>query len=76
MLLPPVVNLKTRLAGPASDLKVIVDGRVCWNMNEQDSLEVRAAEKPLRLICPPNKGYFEILRNKLNWGAGGLKIEA
>ena len=57
-----------RLAGSVNELKVIVDGRFAWNMDENDSLEVESSNKPLRLICSPKKGYFEILRSKLNWG--------
>lgn len=71
VLLPATVRVLTVLAGPAADAKVIVDGRLTWQMGENDCLEVRAAGKPLRLICSPRKGYFEILRNKLNWGGGG-----
>jgi NAD+ kinase len=70
VLLGPAVRLTTRLAGTANDLKVIVDGRLAWDMRENDLLEVEKAEKPLRLLGSPQKGYFEILRNKLNWGGG------
>jgi NAD+ kinase len=70
VLLGASVKLTTRLAGKANDLKVIVDGRLAWDMKENDVLEIVAAEKPLRLIGSPHKGYFEILRNKLNWGGG------
>lgn len=71
VLLPATVKLTTRLAGPAENVKVIVDGRSIGNMQEGSILEVEAADKPLRLIGSPNKkGYFEILRNKLNWGGG------
>jgi NAD+ kinase len=70
VLLGSSVKLTTRLAGKANDLKVIVDGRLAWDMKENDVLEIAAAEKPLRLIGSPHKGYFEILRNKLNWGGG------
>jgi len=31
-------------------------------------MRVEVAEKPLLLISSPHKGYFAILRNKLNWG--------
>lgn len=72
VLLPAAVHLRTRLAGRGTGVKVIVDGRPAWDMNETDYLEVVAAENPLRLICSPQKGYFEILRQKLNWGG---KIE-
>ncbi len=68
VLLPATMQLCTRLAGNAGEVKVIVDGRFAWEMKKDDALEVKAAEKPLRLIGSPRKGYFEILRNKLNWG--------
>ena len=68
VLLPASMSLCTRLAGDAGEVKVIVDGRYAWEMKMGDQLEVKTAEKPLRLISSPRKGYFEILRNKLNWG--------
>lgn len=73
ILLPPAARLRTRLAdgrnnSTGRDVKVIVDGQFAWEMHAGDTLEVEAAEKPLRLICSPRKGYFEILRGKLNWG--------
>jgi NAD+ kinase len=68
VLLPDTVHLNTRLAGPAADVKVIVDGQLAWNMDETDSLELALSEKPLRLICSPQNSYFDILRRKLNWG--------
>jgi NAD+ kinase len=73
VLLPAAVCLTTRLAEQANEVKVIVDGQPAWEMSASDTLEVVASERPLRLICSPQKDYFEILRNKLNWGgrAGG-----
>jgi NAD+ kinase len=68
VLLPATVKLATRMAGDASDTKVIVDGQFSWDMREKDTLEVEASDKPLLLISSLRKGYFEILRNKLNWG--------
>ena len=50
------------------DVKVMVDGRFTWEMKMNDCLVVEAAAKPLRLFSSPHKGYFTILRNKLNWG--------
>lgn len=74
VLLSPEVTLITQLAGKADNVKVIVDGRFAWRMEENARLEVRTARKPLYLISMPQKGYFEILRNKLNWGGTGNKI--
>lgn len=73
VLLPADIVLKTSLAtdaiiGKVHDVKVIVDGQLAWDMDEADTLEVCIAEKPLKLISSPQKGYFDILRRKLNWG--------
>jgi NAD+ kinase len=68
VLLPFTVRLNTRLAGHAADVKIIIDGQSAWDMREKDLLEIEASDKPLKLISSLRKGYFEILRNKLNWG--------
>lgn len=60
----------------AEKLQVIVDGRLFAELEAGDTLEVVAAAKSLRLVCSPWKGYFEILRNKLNWAAGHHKSGA
>ena len=73
VLLSPDVTLVTQLAGKAQNVKVIVDGRFTWKMVENSRLEVKTSSKPLQLISMPKKGYFEILRNKLNWGGTGNK---
>lgn len=74
VLLSPDVTLITQLGGKADNVKVIVDGRFTWKMAENSRLEVKTAKKPLLLISMPEKGYFEILRNKLNWGGIGNKV--
>ncbi len=68
VLLPADVCLTTRLTGHATDVQVIVDGQPAWDMGEEDSLEIVVSEKKLLLVCSPWEGYFDILRNKLNWG--------
>jgi len=74
VLLSPDVTLVTQLTGKADNVKVIVDGRFTWKMLENSRLEVKTASKPLHLISMPKKGYFEILRNKLNWGGTSNKL--
>jgi len=74
VLLSADVTLITQLAEKADNVKVIVDGRFTWNMVKNSRLEVKTASNPLYLISMPQKGYFEILRNKLNWGGIGHKI--
>ena len=68
VLLSPKTRVTTRLAPPSTNVKIMVDGRLGWTMEANDFLVVETAANPLRLISSPHKGYFTILRNKLNWG--------
>ncbi|MCI5159644.1 MAG: NAD(+)/NADH kinase [Candidatus Electrothrix sp. AUS1_2] len=68
VLLSPRTRVTAQLAPPSTNVKLMVDGRLGWTMRANDFRSIEAAGKPLRLISSPHKGYFDILRNKLNWG--------
>lgn len=44
------------------------DGQAGFQLRAGDELTVRRADKPLRLIKPTTRSYFEVLRTKLKWG--------
>jgi NAD+ kinase len=69
VLLPPETQVMAQLAQPSHKVKVMADGRLAWIMEASNYLRVEAAPKPLRLISSPHKGYFAILRSKLNWAS-------
>jgi len=80
VLLAPQTRLTSRLiAQHETDVQVIVDGMMTWDMKSDQILEVMASDRALQLIGSPKKGYFEILRNKLGWGGvsrgKGLNLE-
>lgn len=69
VLLPPETRLSTRIDdGPGHYAKIIIDGQSAWDMQDDEILEIEAAEHPLQLIISPHRDYFSILRNKLHWG--------
>lgn len=68
VLLSPRTQVTAQLAPPSTNVKIMVDGHLGWTMRANDFLSINAAAEPLRLISSPHKGYFDILRNKLNWG--------
>lgn len=69
VLLPPETKLSTRIDdGPGHYAKIIIDGQSAWDMQDDEILEIEAAEHPLQLIISPHRDYFSILRNKLHWG--------
>ncbi len=70
IILPPDRIITSEFIADQKDrgAKIIIDGQVAWDMLPGDILEVQTANHPLNLISSKNRDYFEILRNKLQWG--------
>ena len=47
---------------------VTFDGQAGFQLQAGDEISIRRAERPLRLIHPSTRSYFEVLRQKLKWG--------
>jgi NAD+ kinase len=47
---------------------VTFDGQAGFQLQVGDDIEVSRSDKPLRLIRPSTRSYFEVLRTKLKWG--------
>jgi NAD+ kinase len=68
LVLPASSRVAIRLAAAARNVRLTVDGQWGTEIGVGDRLELHAANKPLRLFRPPGTTYFDILRQKLNWG--------
>ncbi len=70
LLVAPDTILTAKLKnGRRHDVKVLVDGQSAWDIHLDDTIVIQASEYYLKLIASSKKDYFEILRNKLNWGS-------
>jgi NAD+ kinase len=47
---------------------VTFDGQAGFQLEAGDEIVTQRAERPLRLVKPSSRGYFEVLRTKLKWG--------
>jgi NAD+ kinase len=57
------------IVSPNTDsVYLTLDGQTGIPIQPNDRLRMKRAAERLRLIQPPRKSYFEILRNKLKWG--------
>jgi NAD+ kinase len=65
--LPLSIQLTPRRAETPRVL-VSLDGRPGCELKVGDEVRVRRAETPLRLLLPPGRSFFEVLRRKLKWG--------
>jgi NAD+ kinase len=69
VVIPDSANIEVQLHADEQDVYLTLDGQVGITLQQNDRLAMRKSERRLRLVRPMRKTYFEILRNKLKWGA-------
>ncbi len=47
---------------------VIVDGQEIYDLNKNDTIKIKIASEYIKLIHKKDRDYFDVLRDKLNWG--------
>jgi NAD+ kinase len=58
----------TPAMGERDEVFVTFDGQAECALNAGDAISVCRAREPMRLVRPATRSYFEVLREKLNWG--------
>jgi NAD+ kinase len=69
----PVVlpgHFDVELRTPDASALAVVDGQDMYEFGEGDTLRISLAESPARLLHRKAFNYFEVLKEKLNWGEG------
>ncbi len=68
LVVPTSAFIEVRLASQTESVFLTLDGQRGIPLEATDCVRISRAKEALRLIHPPNKSYFEILRSKLKWG--------
>ncbi|HPS86817.1 MAG TPA: NAD(+)/NADH kinase [Spirochaetota bacterium] len=68
IVLPAASNLRARTLTDMTNLLLTIDGQEAIEFSAGDELLFRKTDKKMKLILHPEKNYFSILREKLNWG--------
>ena len=68
VVVPNTSKIELRLSEHSDSVFLTMDGQVGVPLQAGDRVRITRAAERLKLIYPPNKTYFEILRNKLKWG--------
>lgn len=71
LVVPSNARIELRLRGDSRDVVLTVDGQWARSLLPGDCVVVTTAEKPLYLF-ESSKGYFDILKQKLHWGASAV----
>jgi NAD+ kinase len=70
IVLPDVCQLAIKVVDArGGEVHLTVDGQVGCELQEGDRVRVCASDRPLQMLVPADRNRFEVMRNKLGWGA-------
>jgi NAD+ kinase len=65
-----VIEVRPRIES-GDDIYITYDGQQGYPLQAGDIVRVRQSARKLRLVKSPTRSYFQVLREKLNWGERG-----
>ena len=68
VLVPETSIIRVLSRSPDETVFLTIDGQVGAPVVEGDTIVCRSSEYSLRLVRPPRMMFFDVLRQKLNWG--------
>jgi len=68
IVVPDDSVIEIRLMTRNEEVALTLDGQVGLPMQAGDRVTIRKSKAAFNLVQPPNRNYFDVLRNKLKWG--------
>jgi NAD+ kinase len=68
IVVPDSAEIKLRLMNENDGVVLTLDGQIGYQMQVGDTVVIRKSAANFNLVQPPNRNYFDVLRNKLKWG--------
>jgi NAD+ kinase len=68
IVMPDTAEIKLRLTNETEGVVLTLDGQIGYQMQTGDSVVIRKSATSFNLVQPPNRNYFDVLRDKLKWG--------
>ena len=68
IVVPDTAVINLHLKNENEGVVITLDGQIGYQMKTGDTVSIRKSETNFNLVQPPNRNYFDVLRNKLKWG--------
>lgn len=68
IVVPDSAEINLRLTNQSDGVVLTLDGQIGYQMQTGDCVLIRKSALTFNLVAPPNRNYFDVLRNKLKWG--------
>ncbi len=64
-----ILQLTSSVTHGVQDVTLTLDGQVGYELLPTDRVVIRKSKSMLNLVEPPDRNYFQVLREKLKWGS-------
>ena len=68
IVIPDTAEIELKLMNGNEGVVLTLDGQTGYPMEAHDRVLIRKSAMTFNLVQPPNRNYFDVLRNKLKWG--------
>jgi NAD+ kinase len=68
LVIPDTAAVELKLEDENEGVVLTLDGQIGYPMKAQDRVVISKSQTTFNLVQPPNRNYFDVLRNKLKWG--------
>ena len=68
IVVPDDAIIELKLEKENEGVVLTLDGQIGYTMQAGDRVRIRKSRTTFNLVHPPNRNYFDVLRNKLKWG--------
>ena len=68
IVVPDTAEIELKLVHEAEGVVLTLDGQIGYTMQTDDRIIIRKSRTTFNIVQPPNRNYFDVLRNKLKWG--------
>lgn len=68
IVVPDMAEIELILKTENEEVALTLDGQVGFELQAGDAVKIRKSRTTFNLVEPPNRNYFDVLRDKLRWG--------
>ncbi len=68
LVLPDSAEIELVLKTRNEEVALTLDGQVGFEIEADDKILIRKSATTFNVVQPPNRNYFDVLRDKLKWG--------
>jgi NAD+ kinase len=68
IVVPDSAEIELVLKTEKEEVALTLDGQVGFQLQAGDKVKIRKSRTTFNLVQPPNRNYFDVLRDKLRWG--------